>query len=55
MAKLVNFKNIIGGKIRTFEKYGGKIEKYKGKIGDKIGKKRILAKLENLKNLMEKW
>ena len=28
----------MGGKIRNFEKYGGKIEKYIGKIGDKIGK-----------------
>ena len=38
VAKLENFKNIMGGKIRNFEKYGGKIEKYIGKIGDKIGK-----------------
>ena len=38
MAKLENFKNIMGRKIRTFEKYGDKIEKFKGKIGDKIGK-----------------
>ena len=52
MTKLENFKNItgckigklekingkVGGKIRIFEKYGDKIEKYKGKIGKKIEK-----------------